>query len=70
MVNMCWNPRNDPNSSNLIVLMNLSMNLSKENLLNKGRQTIENQINNTQSIDLKSFLGSGGSNRDLYEEAD
>ena len=43
------------------------MNLSKENFLNKGRQTIENQINNTQSIDLKSFLGSGGSNRDLYE---
>jgi hypothetical protein len=70
MVNTCWNPRNDPNSSNLIVLMNLSMNLSKENFLNKGRQTIENQINNTQSIDLKSFLGSGGSNRDLYEEAD
>ncbi len=70
MVNTCWNPRNDPNSSNLIVLMNLSMNLSKENFLNKGRQTIENQINNTQSIDLKPFLGSGGSNRDLYEEAD
>jgi hypothetical protein len=31
------------------------MNLSKENFLNKGRQTIENQINNTQSSDQVIF---------------
>jgi hypothetical protein len=36
----------------------------------KEDRQIENQINNTQSSDLKSFLERGGSNRDFYEESD